>query len=69
MSPKTSALVRLYVVIAVLAAPGLAALWTTDGYPRIGAGISLFGLSLACVYHAYQTAIGQLPGAGAPPEP
>lgn len=60
MSSKTAALVRLYTSIAVFALPGLAVAWASAGYARIGAAISLAGLSIACVWHAYQEAISKL---------
>lgn len=60
MSPKTSALVTLYVTILLLAVPGLATVFLTDGYTRVAAGVTLGGAVVGIIFHAYQTAIGQL---------
>jgi hypothetical protein len=67
MSPKAAATFRLYVMIAVGALPGLAAVWAGAGYTRIGAALSLAALSLAVVWHAYQTNISELSTNTTPP--
>lgn len=60
MSPKTAALVKLYVTVAVLALPGLALTWAAQGYNRVAAVLAIAGLSIAVIYQAYQKAIGEL---------
>jgi hypothetical protein len=63
MSPKSKALVRLYVSIAILAIPGLASVLTQGGLQKAAAVLTLVGSAIATVYHAYQTAISSLPDA------
>ena len=61
MSPKTSGLLRLYATIIVLALPGLPVVFTTAGYTKVAAALTLVGAIVAVVWHAYQEAIPKLP--------
>lgn len=58
LSPRQQALVKLYASIAIIAGPGIAAIFASNGFVKPALYITMFSAAVLIVYHAYQQSIG-----------